>query len=122
MNTKRIPAIEAPLAVILLAAAGSYSAAAQVTYSTTLEVDVENIVSYTSDVFDASRFATDPNLTTATPARNFGFIMAVGDIVAVNGEPAKGSLLVRLQSIILNPAPSPGQGMADIVRTAVSDY
>ena len=121
MDAKQILAIELPLA-ILLAAAGNYSAVAQVSPTATLEVDVENIVSYSSDVFDASRFATDPNITTATPARNFGFIMAVGDIVSVNGEPAKGSLLVRLQSIVLNPAPTPGQGIADIVRTAVSDY
>jgi hypothetical protein len=90
--------------------------------ATILEVDVENIVSYNSDVFDTSKFATEPNLTTAAPGRNFGFVMAVGDIFAVNGKPAKGTLLVRLQSVILNPVPSPGQGIADIIRTAVSNY
>jgi uncharacterized protein (TIGR03437 family) len=108
---------------VLLGAARSHQCAAQVISTTTLEVDVENIVSYSSDVFDASKFATDPNLTTVVAgARNFGFIMAIGDIVAVNGKPAKGTLLVRLQSVVLNPAPNPGQGMADITRTAVSDY
>src|SRR5216683_463670 len=68
-------------------------------------------------------FATDPNLTTvASVPRNFAFVMAVGDIVAVNGKPAKGTLVVRQQAISLSPTPSPGQGVADVVRTAVSDY
>src|SRR5215470_3644781 len=74
-----------------------------------LEIDVENIVSYSSDVFDASKFATDPNLTTAVPARNFGFVMAVGDITAVNSKPARGTLIARQQAVALNPVPNPGQ-------------
>jgi uncharacterized protein (TIGR03437 family) len=89
----------------------------------TLEIDVVNIVSYTSDVFDASKFATDPSLTTVTvPARNFGFVIAVGDIVAVNGTPAKGTLIARQQALVLNPTPNPGQGVADTVRTAVTEF
>jgi uncharacterized protein (TIGR03437 family) len=95
---------------------------AQVPFIASLELEVENIVSYASDVFDASKFATDSNLTTAALARNFGFVMAVGDIVAVNGKPAKGTLIARQQAVILNPIPSPGQGVADIVRTAVTEF
>ena len=111
------------LAVMLGVAVGSNPAAAQATAATILEIDTENIVSYSSDVFDAPKFATDPNLTTVTAGpRNFGFVMAVGDIMAVNGKPAKGTLVVRQQAISLSPTPSPGQGAADIVRTAVSDY
>jgi len=89
---------------------------------TLLDIDVENIVSYSSDVFDVSKFATDSHLTTAAPPRNFGFVMAVGDIVSVNGKPARGSLIARQQAIILNPSPSPGQGIADVVRTAVTEF
>ena len=36
---------------------------AQVAPPTKLEIEVENIVGYNTDVFDASKFATDPNLT-----------------------------------------------------------
>ena len=98
-------------------------AEAQVTRTVILDIDVENITSYSSDVFDVTKFATDPNLTTVQAGpRNFGFVMAVGDIVAVNGRPAKGTLVVRQQAVILNPTPIPGQGAADIVRTGVSDY
>jgi hypothetical protein len=54
--------------------------------------------------------------------RNFGLTVAVGDVVSVNGKPAKGSLVVRSQTVILSPAPTPGQAVADIVRTAISEY
>src|SRR5881409_1663162 len=110
------------LLIVAACAVCSEVGLAGLTSPTLLEIDVENIVSYSSDVFDASKFATDPNLTTAAPARNFGFVMAVGDIVAVNGKPAKGTLIARQQAVILSPTPSPGQGVADIVRTAVTEY
>jgi hypothetical protein len=80
-------------AFLIVAAVCSNDVWAQVPFSTRLELDVENIVSYASDLFDASKFAMDPNLTTAAPVRNFQFVMAIGDIVAVNGEPAKGSMI-----------------------------
>jgi uncharacterized protein (TIGR03437 family) len=104
--------------VFLLSAASQ----AQVTPPTILELDVENIVSYASDMFDASKFATDPNVTTAAPVKNFRFVMALGDIVAVNGKPAKGSMVARQQAVALNPTPSPGQGITDVVRTAVTEF
>src|SRR5262245_18589965 len=88
-------------------------ASAQPATTTRLDIDAENIVSYTTDTFDASKFATESNLTTVQPApRNFAFVMAVGDIVAVNGKPARGSLVVRQQAISLNTAPPPGQAVA----------
>jgi hypothetical protein len=97
---------------------------AQIAPTTILEIEVENIVGYNSDVFDASKFATDPSPTTLQGggARNFALAIAVGDIVAVNGKPAKGNLVFRGQTVILSPAPTPGQAVADIVRTAVSEY
>jgi uncharacterized protein (TIGR03437 family) len=103
-------------------AAASTAALAQAPFSTTLELDVENIVSYGSDVFDASKFASDPNLTTAAPIRNFQLVMAVGDIVAINGTSAKGTMIARQQAIVLSPTPNPGQGVADVARTAVTEF
>jgi len=109
------------LLAIQLAVLGSSPAAAEVTTAAILEIEVENIVGYNTDVFDASKFATDPSLTTVV-ARNFVFAIAVGDIVAVNGKPARGNLVFRGQTLILNPNPTPGQAVADIVRTGVSEY
>jgi hypothetical protein len=116
--------ISCKFGVIIAAACavGSNAALAQIPFSTTLELDVENIVSYSSDLFDASKFATDPNLTTVAGPRNFQFVMAIGDIVAVNGEPAKGSMIARQQAVVVSPTPNPGQGIADITRTAVTEF
>src|ERR1051326_5316414 len=109
--------------VIALLAISSAGQAQQMPAATpaVLEIDTENIVSYASDLFDTSKFATDPNLTTAAPVRNFRFVMAVGDIVAVNGTPARGTLIARQQAVGLSPTPTPGQGVADVVRTAVTE-
>jgi uncharacterized protein (TIGR03437 family) len=111
------------LAGILCAATGGNPASAQGPEATVLVIDLENLVQYNSDVFDASKFASDPNPATAVAvAKNFGIYVQVGDIAAVNGKPAKGTFVVRGQLIFMNPTPSPGQGVADIVRNAVSDY
>jgi hypothetical protein len=97
-------------------------AAAQVTSATLLEIEVHNIVSYSADLFDASKFATDPNRTTAAAVRNFGFVIAVGDIRSVNGRPVKGTLVAQQRLTALGPAAAPGQAIADIARTALSEY
>jgi hypothetical protein len=61
--------------------------------------------------------------TTATaPPRNFGFFVQLGDIVSVNGKPAKGTTVVRGQTMSLSPTPAPGQALADITRVAASEY
>jgi uncharacterized protein (TIGR03437 family) len=86
--------------------------------TTILEVDVENLVSYFEDTSDLSKFATDPNVTAAVPPRNFNFNVAIGDIVAVNGQPAKGTYTRNIRVIQLNTAPTPGQAIADTVRPA----
>jgi uncharacterized protein (TIGR03437 family) len=95
---------------------------AQVTQPTILEIDVHNIVSYSSDVFDASKFAADASRTSAAAVRNFGFVIAVGDIMFVNGSSAKGTLVVQQRLLTLTPTPGAGQAVADIARTAVSNY
>ena len=55
-----------------------------------LTIDVENVVEYQGDISDPSKFATNPNVTPSAGARAFSVNMVFGDIVAVNGQPAKG--------------------------------
>src|SRR5437867_329371 len=86
-----------------------------------LEVQAENVVLYVSDVSDASRFATDPNVTTAGP-RTFGTSLLIADIVAVNGKPSKGTAMINQRTINLRNTSTPGQAISDIVRNAISDY
>jgi uncharacterized protein (TIGR03437 family) len=107
---------------VLLLAAYCTLGKGQVPPATILEVAVENSVRYQEDVSDLSKFATDPKVTTAVPPKNFFFRVNIGDIVAVNGQPAKGTMTRIVRTIDLSPAPNPGQAIADTVRnSAVAD-
>lgn len=107
---------------VLLAAVCCKSGFGQATPTTILEIDVENYVQYFHDITDLSKFATDPNavpagfLTNSPFARNFGEVIGIGDIVAVNGQPAKGTLTRDGRPLDLKPAPNPGQAIADTSR------
>lgn len=94
---------------------------AQVMPATILEIDVENIVQYHEDVFDLSKFGTNPNVTMPVVPRNFDYFLIIGDIVAVNGLPAKGTFANTTRMINLRPTPSPGQAIADVVRNTVNN-
>lgn len=109
------------LAVVLCGATWSLCALAQVAPPTVLQIDTENHVRYLEDITDVSRFAADPNITTGTTQRNFGKFIVLGDIVAVNGQPAKGTLVFHVRSLTLRTAPNPGEAIADVVRGAVID-
>lgn len=77
-----------------------------------LTIDVENTVIYRGTVFDASKLAKDPGSTTSV---NQAFVEAVnvGDIVAVNGKPAKGLWSSPVYAMPYRQAPLPGQPIAD---------
>ena len=85
---------------------------------TILEIDVENIVRYVEDV-PPNLFATNPNITMAAEPKNFGSQVVIGDIVAVNGEPAKGTLVNHARTVNLRPTPTPGQAIADTNRNEI---
>jgi len=100
--------------------AGCYCTAgrAQALLHSILNIDVENFVQYYRDVADASTFATNPNVTAASVAKNFQEFLTIGDIVAVNGQPAKGTVVLNVRLINLAPAPTPGQAIADVMRSS----
>ena len=52
---------------------------------------MENWVEYFDDTADVSKWATNPNLTPPSVPKNFAVHMGIADIVAVNGEPVKGT-------------------------------
>jgi len=100
-------------AIALCVAVSCGVSLAQVLPATILEIDLENRVNYVTDVFDVTKFATDPNVTRPTAARNFTTGIRLGDIVAVNGRPAKGTHVARFHNVNLNTAATPGQAIAD---------
>ena len=101
---------------ILLAALFSRPGLGQGSPVTILDISFENSVDYRNDVTDYSRLATDLNITTASPVRNFATFITVADIVAVNGQPVKGTFAQRGTATNLNPNPQAGQAIADTAR------
>ena len=91
----------------------------QATPPAILQIDVEDLVQYFSDTSDPSKFATDPNVTTPVLPKNFNAALVIADIVAVNGQPAKGTMTREGRTVFFNTAPTPGQAIADTVRNAL---
>ncbi|HYL38308.1 MAG TPA: hypothetical protein VEV17_20490 [Bryobacteraceae bacterium] len=86
-----------------------------------LQMEIDDFRHYTYDVADYSKFATQATETTAVNAKNFADRLCFGDIVAINGKPAKGTQVVRVSGVTLRPNPAPGQSIADIVRNGYFD-
>jgi hypothetical protein len=91
--------------------------------ATILEVDLENVVEYQGDVSDAKQFATNPNVTPVSgPIKNFRSAVGLGDIVAVNGQPAKGLYASGVQQISTTPVPTSGLAIGDIAQTSIRSH
>ena len=86
---------------------------------TNLQIDVKNAVGYLIDTPDNTKLATDPNVTQRVPTLNFGSSVLLGDIVAVNGKPAKGLLGDRIVTINASQNAMPGQAIADVERSSI---
>jgi len=104
---------------IVVLAASVFVSFAQDGPPTILLIEFENNVIYNQDTSDVSKLATDPGKTTAATAKNFLGNVSLGDIVAVNGQPAKGAYVKERRMIFLTPSPSPGQAIADITRNSM---
>lgn len=87
---------------------------------TILIIDVANNIEYQEDISDPSKFATLPGTTPSVTPRNFFAATILGDIVAVNGQPAKGTYIGRSRSIITNQT-IPGAAVGDIARAALRE-
>jgi uncharacterized protein (TIGR03437 family) len=85
---------------------------------TILYVDYDNAVAYAQDVSDLSKLAKTTGIVAATPPAGFYTQIAVLDVTAVNGSPAKGVVVFSNWSLNLRPNPSPGQAMSDVTRNA----
>ena len=109
-------------AAVVLSALFGKSGSGQAPPPATLIVSLENVVEYQVDIDDISNYATNPNVTPSTGAGNFGVVTLLGDIVAVNGQPAKGLYAGRTRVISTTPTPHPGQAIADITRTAIREH
>jgi len=78
-------------------------------------------VQYFEDTTDFSRLATVPGITAAMPAANFRKWIQIGDIVAVNGQPVKGTLTVNARTITQGPTLNAGAAISDTSRNNIQD-
>src|SRR5216684_2552180 len=104
------------LTTMLWVTALSNSILGQALPATVLEIDVVNAVNYENDTSDYSKLATGSAPTVGVASNNFFGFTGIGDIVAVNGKPAKGVFILRNTALNLRPTPTPGQAIADVVR------
>jgi uncharacterized protein (TIGR03437 family) len=97
------------------------AAFAQTAGPVVLVVDVDNAVQYRSDIADPAKRGTDPGSSTAAAPRAFTDVLFIGDIVAVNGKPAKGLWTSRQYLMNFSPAPAVGFAIADVSRGTIAD-
>ena len=88
----------------------------------TKQIDVNNYVLYNYDTFDTTQFNTNPSPTNV-PMKTYNYHISIGDIVAVDGKPAKGTLLCTHTMFVLSPTATVGsmKAIADTSRAMIDD-
>ena len=114
--------IKALCAGVLALATLPRSGEAQTPGVAIMRIDIANYVPYTYDA-DIQKFATAPVLTPFPPngGRAFSVFAFIGDIVAVNGKPAKGLWTARTTNFSFEPNAAPGHATADVTRLNIID-
>jgi hypothetical protein len=94
----------------------------------TLYIELQNVVEYQVDTSDLSKYGTDPNVTQGKIAKGLGVgcagvpIIGYADIVAVNGQPARGTYAVRGVSVCTSPTPILGlEAISDTAWPSLRD-
>ena len=116
------------LALSILIAAGYANPARAQANPTALVVELQNVVEYQIDTTDLSKWGTNPNVTQGSIAQGKGVgcagvpIIGYGDIVSVNGQPARGTYTVRGVATCTSPTPVPGlDAIADTTWPSLRD-
>jgi hypothetical protein len=82
-----------------------------------LEIVLENTVQYFDDLADPSKMGTSAEMVMPVRIPAFTRSIGVGDIVSINGKPARGTYVYRTDGLRLSPTPAKGLDMiADIAR------
>jgi uncharacterized protein (TIGR03437 family) len=110
------------LAALLCTAEFIRPCPAQVAPAAVLEIDVQNVVRYYEDTSDPSKFATIPGVVPAVVTSNFQTYVLIGDIVAINGQPVRGTVSHTARWTNLTPTPTPGKAIADMVRGGLGQW
>ena len=106
---------------LYLAAPWFAAAALAQTTPVVLDVEVENAVRYVADTTDPAKLAASPGPVTPGATRAFTDTIFIGDIVAVNGKPAKGLWTSRQYAMNFSPNPSTGAAVSDVTQGAIAE-
>ena len=91
-----------------------------------LRIDLRDFVVYQIDISDPAKLATEPGIVrTAAPARPFASFESIADIVAVNGQPVKGTWVDRAGWVKVSPNAQPGgngQAIGDTTRSPFVEW
>jgi hypothetical protein len=87
---------------------------------TILRIETQNVVAYFEDNADQLRWAST-NSVTAASLGNFAKSLWIGDIVTVNGNPARGAIISQQQRAQLRPTPTGSLGTSDVFCNLVAD-
>lgn len=88
-----------------------------------LKIDLENVVGYWDDGVEFAKLGSNITATAPTATRRiFQSQVQIGDIVAVNGRPAKGTFIMNARNLNVTPTMAPGQSIADTTRTGIAQY
>jgi hypothetical protein len=109
-------------AAVLVAAAAGNLAWSQAPAPTILTIDLTGYTEYQADIYDASKYGKNSDKTPSTGTGAFGVATILGDIVAVNGQPAKGLYVGRSRAVGASPTPTPGQSPGDTTATALREH
>lgn len=91
----------------------------QVTDPTVLVIDTANTVEYIDDLGDPAKYGLSSTVLTPASPGGFPYIAIVGDIVAVNNQPVKGTLVGSIMAFGASPTAAPGRAIADITRASL---
>jgi len=96
--------------------------------ASTLMIELDNVVEYQIDTSDLSKWGINPNSTPGKIAQAMGVgcagvpIIGYGDIVAINGQPARGTYAIRGVSVCMSPTPRPGlEAISDATWNSIRD-
>lgn len=110
------------LAALFYAAEYLQPCPAQVAPTVVLEVDAQNVVRYYEDTSDPTKFATASGIVPAIVGLNYQTYVLIGDIVAINGQPAKGTISHTARWTNLTPTPAAGSAIADTTRGGLGQW
>ena len=105
--------IEAVKPILFGLALATFLSAADQPLISVLTIETDNVVTYVGDVTDPSKLALSSSPTTPGTTRAFAESITVGDVVSINGRPAKGLWQTRGFSMGYSPTAGPGSAIAD---------